>query len=70
MATRDAPVPVPGESVPDGSRVFSFRSTPMCVGCTLLLIVWYCLTHFAPLDWSTNSFACFIHTNVSFSFLS
>ena len=34
-ATCDAPVPVPGESVPDGSRVLSFGSTRVCVGCTL-----------------------------------
>ena len=43
-ATCVASVSVPGESVPDGSRVLSFRSTHVGVGCTLLLIVWYCLT--------------------------
>ena len=63
-ATCDAPVPVPGESLPDGSRFFPL-GPPVCIGCTLQLIFWYSLTNtfiFAPFDGSTNSFACFIHS--------
>ena len=33
-AIREAPVPVPGELVPDNSLVRSFRSADVCNGCS------------------------------------
>ena len=72
-ATCDAPVPVPGESVPDGSRVLSFRSTQVCVRVSVIL-VFNCLVLFnkhilhSLVGRKIHLHVSFIH--VSFSFLS
>ena len=53
---------VSGESVPDSSRVFSFRSTCVCVGCTLLLTCWYCLTGTYCTSWLVDKFVCMFYS--------
>ena len=52
---REAPVPVPGELVPDNSLVRSFRSAGVCNGCSEQYsshYIVYVLVHY--LFWQVN----------------